>query len=150
MSKTDVGFLGGMERSARELVEEGFRRLAAGDACVIDELIAEDFVNHAAGPQGREGWRQILAMIKNDLGDDSWTENHRFVGEGDLVPHHMTIHGVHRASTMPMLQGIPPTGREVHWTYIHIWRVAGGQLVEHWACRDDVGLLAQMGAWPRM
>lgn len=60
-------------------------------------------------------------MIKNDPGDDNETENHRFVGEGDLVAHHMTVHEVHRASTMPLLQGIPPTGREVHWTYIHIW-----------------------------
>jgi predicted ester cyclase len=137
-----------MERSAKELVEEGFRRLGEGDETVVDELIAEDFVNHAAGPQGREGWRQILAVIKHDLGAQSWTQNHHFIGDGDLVAHHMTIHGVHCGSTMPLLQGIVPTGREVTWTYIHIWRAEGGQLVEHWACRDDVGLLAQVGAWP--
>ena len=48
-------------------------------------------------------------MFKHDLGDENWTENHRFVGEGDLVTHHMMIHGVRRASTMPLLQGTPPT-----------------------------------------
>ncbi|MDQ3898225.1 MAG: ester cyclase, partial [Actinomycetota bacterium] len=29
-----------------------------------------------------------------------------------------------------------------------IWRVEDGKLVEHWACRDDLGLLHQLGAWP--
>jgi hypothetical protein len=27
--------------------------------------------------------------------------------------------------------------------------VADGSIVEHWACRDDVGLLAQVGGWRR-
>ena len=89
-------------------------------------------------------------MIKNDPGDDNGTENHRFVGEGDLVAHRLTVHEVHRTSTMPLLQDIPPTRREVHWTHIHIWRVLKGQLVELLACLNGVGLLAQMGAWPRM
>jgi len=30
------------------------------------------------------------------------------------------------------------------WTFIHIWRVADGIIVEHWACRDDMGLLEQL------
>ena len=49
---------------------------------------------------------------------------------------------------MPLLQGVPPTGRPVSWTFVHIWRVEDGKVVEHWACRDDVGLLHQVGAWP--
>ena len=34
------------------------------------------------------------------------------------------------------------------WTFLHLFRVEDGQLAEHWACRDDVGLLHQLGAWP--
>lgn len=135
-------------RTAREIVEELFRRGAEGDLSVIDELVAEDMVNHAAGPQGREGWKQILATIERDLGATT-LEHHHFVGEGDLVAHHMTMHGRHQASTMPLLEGVAPTGAPVAWTYMHLWRVADGQIVEHWACRDDVGLLRQVGAWPR-
>jgi lactoylglutathione lyase len=29
-------------------------------------------------------------------------------------------------------------------TFIHIWRVADGVIVEHWACRDDMGLVEQL------
>jgi lactoylglutathione lyase len=50
---------------------------------------------------------------------------------------------------MPLLAALPPTGSAVAWDFIHIWRVADGSLVEHWACRDDVGLLAQVGGWPQ-
>lgn len=32
------------------------------------------------------------------------------------------------------------------WTFIHIWRVVDGQIVEHWACRDDMTLLEQHAA----
>ena len=49
---------------------------------------------------------------------------------------------------MPLLAGVDATGTDVTWTYVHIWRVVDGRVVEHWACRDDVGLLRQVGAWP--
>ena len=29
---------------------------------------------------------------------------------------------------------------------MHLWRVADGVIVEHWACRDDMGLLEQVQA----
>jgi len=138
-----------MPRDSKSVVEELFRRRAEGDDSVIDELIAEDMVNHAAGPQGREGWKHVLATIAVDLGDDIKVEHHRFIGDGEFVAHHMTLHGHHRASTMPLLSGVAAKGSEVSWTYIHIWRVVDGKVVEHWACRDDVGLLRQLDAWPR-
>ena len=136
-----------MARTPRDVVEDLYRRMAAGDAGAMDELVAEDMVNHAAGPQGREGLRAILAVIESDLGPVE-ADHHHLVAEGELVAHHMTMRGHHRASTMPLLAGTPVTDREVRWTYMHLWRVVDGQIVEHWACRDDLGLLAQIGAWP--
>ncbi len=134
-----------MASDPKTVIEELFRRRASGDDSAIDEYIAEDMINHAAGPQGREGWRLIVQTIENDLGDDIAIENHHLIAEGELVAHHMTLHGRHRASTMPLLSGVEPHGQEASWTYIHIWRVVDGQVVEHWACRDDVGLLRQLG-----
>lgn len=136
------------EPNAKAIVEELFRRAAEGDESAVDELVAVDMINHAAGPQGRDGWKIILAVIDHDLGPVEIT-HHQLIGEGELVAHHMTVVGTHHDSTMPLLQGVPASGAPIEWTYIHIWRVANGQIVEHWACRDDVGLLAQVGAWPR-
>ena len=55
-----------VERSARDVVEELVRRQAANDMTVLDDVVAEDMVNHAAGPQGRDGLRQIFRS--SDLG----------------------------------------------------------------------------------
>jgi lactoylglutathione lyase len=100
-------------------------------------------VNHAAGPQGREGLDLILRIIDEDLGPVT-VEQHHLIGEGDLVAQHLTLRGVHRASSMPLLADAPVSGRPMAWTFIHIWRVADGLIVEHWACRDDMGLLQQL------
>jgi lactoylglutathione lyase len=43
---------GSHPRSARDVVEELFRRQRAADGTVLDDLVAPDMVNHAAGPQG--------------------------------------------------------------------------------------------------
>jgi lactoylglutathione lyase len=140
-----------MPKDPKSVVEELFRRIEADDLSAIDDLMAEDMVNHAApGRPARDGWKQILSIVKTDLGADSTIEHHHLFGEGDLVAHHMTIRGCHEASTMPLLAAAAatPTGREVTWTYIHIWRVVDGKIVEHWACRDDLGLVRQVGAWP--
>jgi len=130
-------------RDPRHVVEELFRRRRAADYTVLDDLIATDMVNHAAGPQGREGLKTILRTIEADLGPTE-LEQHHLICEGDFVVQHVTLHGKHRASTMPLLAGAPVTGRPAEWTFLHIWRVVDGMLVEHWACRDDLGLLEQL------
>ena len=111
------------------------------------EFVAEDFIQHAAGPQGRDGFRQTVATLDHDLGRPTATI-HRVISQDDLVVVHLTLHGRHVASTMPLLAQLPPTGDAIAWEFIHIWRVADGSIVEHWACRDDVGLLAQVGGRP--
>ena len=131
------------ERSARDTVEEFIRRQEAGDDTVLDDLVAEDMVNHAAGPQGRDGLRRILQTIDHDLGPISF-EQHHLIADGDRVAQHVTVHGTHRASTMPLLDGTPISRRAATWTFIHLWRVADGMIVEHWACRDDMGLLERL------
>jgi len=131
------------EGSAKDVVEEMFRRQQSGDETVLDDLVAADMVNHAAGPQGREGLKRILANIDHDLGPLT-VEQHHLFGEGNLVAQHFTLHGTHRASTMPLLADVTVSARPVAWTFIHLWRVADGMIVEHWACRDDMGLLEQL------
>ena len=131
------------DRSAKDVIEELFRRQQAHDESVLDDLVAEDMINHAAGPQGREGLRNILRTIEADLGPTT-LEQHHLIGEGDLVAQHVTLHGTHRGSTMPLLSGAEVAGRPVTWTFIHIWRVVDGTIVEHWACRDDMGVVEQL------
>jgi len=132
---------------SRRVVAEFEARRAAGDDSVFDDLVAPDFVNHAAGPQGRDGWRATSDHLHRDLADIR-TVRHHLVVDGDLVAMHLTLHGRHVGSTMPLLAGVPVTGAEVAWEFQHLFRIEGGLIAEHWACRDDLGLLRQLGAWP--
>ena len=60
------------------------QRTAAGDATAIDELIAEDMINHAAEPRGRAGWRYIVD-VKHDLADLT-AEHHALVPKAASSP----------------------------------------------------------------
>ena len=132
-----------MTTTAKRIVEEFIRRQESGDETVLDDLVAVDFVNHAAGAQGRKGLREILQTIDHDLGPVHF-EQHHLVAEGNLVVQHVTVHGTHRGSTMPLLVDVPATGKAAAWRFIHVWRVADGMIVEHWACRDDMALVEQL------
>jgi hypothetical protein len=63
-----VSFSGMDGRGARAVVEDVVRRQQAGDDTFLDDLVAVDMVNHAAGPQGRSGLAAILRTIDHDLG----------------------------------------------------------------------------------
>jgi hypothetical protein len=61
---------------SRRVVGEFGQRLADGDLCVFGELVAEDFVNHAVAPQGRNGFSATLEHLRHDLGDFTLEEHH--------------------------------------------------------------------------
>ncbi|OGA56412.1 MAG: hypothetical protein A3F74_26320 [Betaproteobacteria bacterium RIFCSPLOWO2_12_FULL_62_58] len=44
-----------------------------------------------------------------------------------------------------MLNGVAPTGKPVRVLQFHSFRVSGGQILEHAAVRDDIGMLLQLG-----
>src|SRR3954451_22881347 len=115
--------------STRAVVDELFRRHQAADLAVLDDLVASDMVNHAAGPQGREGLRHILQTIEAALGPTR-LEQHHLITEGDLAVQHVTLHGTHRGSSMPLLADLPITGQPAAWDFIHAFRW-GSPVIDH-------------------
>jgi predicted ester cyclase len=55
-----------------------------------------------------------------------------------------THHGRHTGNLM----GLPPTGLQVAYDYVHIVRYRDGKAVEHWGVRDDLTLMRQLGVIP--
>jgi predicted ester cyclase len=84
-----------------------------------------------------------MLWLAGVFSDQRW-EIHHVIGEGDMVAVHCTHHGRHTGELM----GIPPTGREVAYSYVHILRFRDGKAVEHWAVRDDATLMRQLGVAP--
>jgi predicted ester cyclase len=55
-----------------------------------------------------------------------------------------TCSGTHEGE----LWGIPPTGERFAAQQSHWFRVADGRVAEHWALRDDLGMMRQLGIAP--
>ena len=66
------------------------------------------------------------------------------IAERDLVATRKTLRGTHRGE----LRGLAPTGNRIAFEFLHIFRVADGQLIEHWTSMDLAALRSQMHANP--
>ncbi|MDX1416943.1 MAG: ester cyclase, partial [Candidatus Promineifilaceae bacterium] len=64
------------------------------------------------------------------------------VAEDDKVVLRMTWSGSQQNEFM----GLPPSGKSFSVNVIDIFRVAGGQIVEHWGMIDMMGMMQQLGA----
>ena len=135
-----------MSRDARNEMrrfwEDAFNRR---DLSVLDELIADDYVNHAAlpgTPPGPAGQAAVLQRIWAALPDAQFEIAHLAV-DGDVVICTGTMSGTHQGE----LLGVPASGRRVEWRMCHVMRFdSDGRAIEHSAIRDDLGLMRQMGA----
>lgn len=127
------------EAIVRRTWEELFNK---GNLAAADELIAANFMNHAApgAPPGPASFKQLVTFYRSAFPDAQFTIED-VLADGDKVVMRNTFSGTHRGPFM----GIAPTGRHVSQEQIHIVRVASGQVVEHWAVRDDLSLLQQLG-----
>ncbi|MGH3148825.1 MAG: ester cyclase [Rubrobacter sp.] len=72
--------------------------------------------------------------------------DHRFdiedaAADGDTVSVRDTCSGTHEGE----LWGLLPTGERFAARQSHGLRVADGKLTEHWAARDDLGMMRQLG-----
>ncbi len=113
---------------------------------VADELVAVGCISHAASPgtpAGPDGMRQAVALLRAAFPDGRYIIED-LIGEDDRVAARLLFRGTHRGP----FRGIAPTGRRVAQAQVHLLRLAGGRVAEHWALRDDLGLLEQLGGRP--
>jgi predicted ester cyclase len=67
------------------------------------------------------------------------------IAENDLVVTRGTFSGTYSGEIM----GIPPTGKQVTFSVIHIDRVMNGKIVEHWGQGDTMALMQQLDVVPK-
>jgi predicted ester cyclase len=128
---------------ARRVFEDGLNRR---DPAVFEELVAPDYVNHEGGDMlleatGPQDWSDVLARLSASFPDISWRVL-RTLAQGDHVWVQTTMSGTHEGAFF----AIAPTGRHFEVRQVHMLRLHNRQIQEHWAVRDDLGLLIQLGA----
>ena len=91
----------------------------AGDAGILDQFLAPDFVERNPFPgmePTREGWKKTFMEFV--AGAPGYHVVEDLVAEGDKVVGRITAYGTHKG----MLFGIPATGKDIQVTGIAIWR----------------------------
>ena len=117
-----------------------------GNAEVMDELFAPNFVNHSpalGATPDKAGTTQTNIQVRSAFSDSELKVN-EMIADGDKIAWRWTFHGTNTGS----IAGLPATGREVSFTGMSIDRFADGQIVERWAEIDFLGMLQQLGAIP--
>ncbi len=90
--------------------------------------------------------RETMAWLREAFADLSF-DVEDVIEEGGKVVIRATLSGRHVGAAGP-LAAFPVTNREFSVQHIHIFRVADGLIAEHWACRDDLGHMRQLGLLP--
>ena len=131
----------------KALVRRFYREIDAGNLDALDELVAEDYLDHSPPPfpglaAGREGLKQGFRMFWDATPGRHEIEDQ--IAEGDKVVTRITAYGVHEHD----LPGIPATGNELTMTATVVHRIENGRLAEKWSDKDLLRFLQQLGVLP--
>lgn len=132
------------------LYDKGINR---HDADAAAAFYAVDAKNHGR-VVGRAGMKAVFEALFSTFPDFIYRIEES-TAEGDRVVCKLTMTGTHLGQpTLPqafngMLNGVAPTGKPVRVLQFHSFRVSGGQILEHAAVRDDLGMLLQLGLLQR-
>jgi steroid delta-isomerase-like uncharacterized protein len=125
------------------LVTGSFEAFNHGDTERLLAVAAPDLVMHFAElpdpVRGRETWRQGFELMRHAFPD---LEAHidDLVAAGDRVAVRVSFRGTHAGE----FQGIPPTGRRIHYISHEFYRVEDGLIAEEWICSDMASLFRQL------
>jgi steroid delta-isomerase-like uncharacterized protein len=129
----------------KAVVRRFYEEIDKGNIDAMDELVAEDYINHDPPPfpglaPGRAGLKQAFEMFWKATPGHHVIEDQ--IAEGDKVVTRLRGVGKHEGE----LAGIPPSGNDLDVKAVAIHRVRDGKLVEHWSAVDSAALLSQLGA----
>ncbi len=113
---------------------------------VIDELCAENFVDHDPLPgtsPDRQGIHDFVKQVRAAFPDLEMTADDILV-EGDGLAVRSTVRGTHQGEFM----GIPASGKKVEVSNYDFVRFENDEVVEHWGTIDSAALMEQIGAVP--
>lgn len=121
----------------------------AGKFETAREVIAGTMRVHGAGGQPVEmGPDGVAGLVRTwrDAFPDGRMDVDGLIAEGGLVAALLTWHGTHEGE----FYGAPPSGARVACTSIGIDAIDDGIIVDGWGELDMVGMMQQMGAFPKV
>jgi predicted ester cyclase len=80
----------------------------------------------------RQGFPDVIITVED------------LIAEGDKVVARWRSRATHQGEYM----GIAPSGKEVQFSGISIYRIEGNKIAQSWTVEDELGLMRQIGAIP--
>jgi predicted ester cyclase len=141
-----------MEQADKDRVCLNHEKLNRGELDAAIEIFDEECSNHGM-KVGREGIRIVLEDIYTTFPDWQF-EILDVVAENDSVVVRTNIRGTHLGvGQLPvnggMLRGVEPTGKTFEVQHIHWYKLRDGKIIEHYANRDDISMMQQLGLLPQ-
>jgi predicted ester cyclase len=135
----------------RSLAAQFFAAFNRRDLDLAASCFTENCKNHGR-PVGRAGVRKILGEIKTNF-PDARLAMLQSIAEGEWIVARCTYSGTHSGtSNFPvdggMLVGVAPTGKSFQVQHMHMFRVLDGLIAEHFANRDGIEMMRQLGLLP--
>jgi steroid delta-isomerase-like uncharacterized protein len=131
-----------MSDANKAFTRQFFERLNAGDLSLVDDLVADDFVEHEEFPglePNKAGLRQLFEMFHAAFRGGKF-EVDDMIAEGDKVFVRARMTGTQQGEFM----GIPATGRTINVGVADFLRFDTGMVVEHWGVMDTGALVQQL------
>jgi steroid delta-isomerase-like uncharacterized protein len=130
-------------QSYKDLVRRYYEALwNRWDFAVADELIAESVIFRGSlgiSVPGREGFKEYMRAVRAAF-PDFHNRIEELIAENERVAARLTYTGTHRGEVL----GITPTGRQVSYAGMALFRVVENRIAEGWVLGDVHGLVQQL------
>jgi len=128
----------------KAVVRRFYEEIDKGNLAAMDELVAEDYINHDPPPfpnlpPGRAGLKRAFELFWKATPGHHVIEDQ--IASGDKVVTRLRGVGKHDGEIF----GAPPSGKPLDVKAVAIHRIADGKIAEHWSAIDSAALLAQLG-----
>jgi steroid delta-isomerase-like uncharacterized protein len=136
-----------MSDENKALARRFFEVFSSGDVDALDDVLAEDAIDHDAynpyASEGREGAKKVITMYREAFPDLVMKVDEQ-IAEGDMVATRWHAEGTHEGDLM----GYAGTGNKTVTHGIAFDRFEDGKVVEGWVQWDVMQLMQVIGAVP--
>ena len=131
------------KRSNKELIEPLINVVFNNhDLSILDEIMRDDYIQHnEEAAQGKAGFIEFFTQTFKAIPDFKY-HTLKIVADGDIVMTFNRNTGTHIGGEWI---GQPPSGNNLDFDVVDIFRIEDGLIAEHWDVADTYRLFKQVG-----
>jgi steroid delta-isomerase-like uncharacterized protein len=136
-----------LESQNISVVKSFYRSLDSHDTSSFDKLIHNNFVSFFGSSEDSITLSELKPLMRNFYTAFPDFKHHiiNIFESGDFVICHARYTGTHKGEFM----NIPPTGKEISFKGVHIFKIKEGSIIELHEIADNLSFMSQIGVTPK-